>query len=326
MTALIVVTFFILLFTALFLKIEYGREFNTAIVSTACSLTDCSRGSIAFIGWLTACVTPLYVLVAICWWKRWNLAGHIAWSIVAVAICFVSVMFLQIDYDDSLVALSAGPGGPALLHGIKWGLGAWAAAGGSFLIWCIVASVRDTRVHRRLATGMVAAVVLVGGGLSCVTAPEPLRHLMTTQIFPDGTFRVQRDALTRMSGTDLVGCGGQYEGCLRTAELEFTTDDSDAVVRLEIVTMPHQDAAWDVQKAIPEQTGDPTTIRVSDVRSVYLVVATIRHADNRPIQAGEEKWLRWPARLLFWAFDESLGYTYRNYEPRPSDRSAPLTP
>ena len=42
-------------------------------------------------------------------------------------------------------------------------------------------------------------------------------YLMTTQIFPETDLRVQDDVLTRISATDLDGCGDRHPGCLRTS-------------------------------------------------------------------------------------------------------------
>ncbi|GIM76207.1 hypothetical protein Aau02nite_69760 [Amorphoplanes auranticolor] len=298
-----------------------GEGYRDATVAAACAATSCSGSGMAVAGWLLPMTPVLYCSAVYAWFRRSPAVGRVAWIIAGALLFVAAIPFLPGKNGPALAELLDGPGSTAFGGGMRWGLGALGAAVGLLVLSGIISDrvkIRAWAVAAALAA--CAAATLVGA----ITRAEP-GYLMTTQIFPETSLRVQDDVLTRISATDLDGCGDRHPGCLRTAEFEFTTSDSDAVVRFEIISFPSNDRAWDAWGEAREETGDPATLRVNQVTGEWMTVATVRHADGRAIAPGEEKWLRWPAAQLDYAFRRAIDYSLL-YPPEPTETVGPRTP
>ena len=303
------------------LTLTVGEDFRDATVAAACAVTSCSGAGMAVAGWLLPMTPLLYGLAVYAWFRRSPVAGKVAWIVAGAALFVAALQFLPGKSGPDLAELLDGPGSAAFVSGMKWGMGALSAGVGVLIVCGIIS---DKVKIRGWAVGVALAACAAGTLVGATDRAEP-GYLMTTQIFPEIEIRVQDDVLTRTSATDLDGCGDRHRGCLRTAEFEFTTSDSDAVVRYEVISFPSNDWAWDAWGETREKTGDPATLRVNQVTGEWMTVATVRHADGRAIAAGEEKWLRWPAAQLDYAFRRAIDYSLL-YPPEASEEAAPRTP
>ncbi|WP_305788574.1 hypothetical protein [Symbioplanes lichenis] len=307
-------------------------SFRHATVTGACELTGCSVPGMVAVGCLLALVPLLYVLAVVRLFFRCGRRGKIAWLVAGVVLIVVGAQFAAIGHGPSAEGMIRSPGGPSLFKGINAGIGAlWVAFG---TLGALRLAEKKWRAPFWAGTTIVLLLVTVVGVVSTNSARKDAGPLLTAQIFPQDTLRgesrrggrtraYEDDVLTRTASTDLVGCRDRYAGCLRSSEFQFTTNDSDAVIQFDVVSFPRSDVAWRVWTGLGRETGDPTSIRLTSVTNQWLVVATVRHADGRPIAAGEKKWLRWPARQLEYAFGDAVGYD--RLAPEVSKTVAPLT-
>ena len=263
------------------------------------------------------------VFVLVLWWRfrKAGRAGRTAW-LVAAAVLFVLVVHFLPDPRDRM----SGSGAPALGDGMLWGFGTVVVVGVILMIGILVGKAFD---GPGVWTFIFTTAALFLGGIFAVVdnTDEPgdqAGPLMTTQIFPETTMRLQGDELTRTSATDLAGCEGRYAGCSRTAQFEYTTTDSDAVTRLEIITFPDNTGAW-AASVQTRPSGDPAALVVTNVMREFLLVATVRHADGRAIEPADRPWLRWPAAQLDHAFRDAIGFG-DSQPPSANATAAPKTP
>ncbi len=289
-----------------------------AFVTAACTVTGCSGGWLGFIGWVLA-LAP--VAFAVFFWMFYRGAGRTG-RIVWLALASVQIV-LVLQFVPDPRARTSGAGAGALAAGMLWGFGTLVTAVVVLLVGLLL-----TKLFRGSGqwTGIFVMAVFLGGGIGTVVANEDVSGdlLMTTQIFPETAMRVQGDELTRVSATDLEGCAQLYADCSRTAEFEYTTTDSDAVTRLEIVSFPDNDRAWAAWETV-RPAEDRTQLRIATVTNEFLLVSTVRHADGRVVQPAEEPWLRWPAAQLEYAFRDAIGYGIAE-PPVASETAAPRTP
>lgn len=305
---------------ATYVRIEHGEDFHDATTSAACIVTGCSGSGMALAGWFLA-ITPLLFMLALArWFATSSRRNKIIWIVAGCALTVAVIQFLPGRSGPDLDEMLNSPGGGALASGLTWGIGSMVV--GLVVLGAFTIALPKLKNGGPAAVIAVVLVLLAGGGAAAATAEGDDVYLMTTDIFPETTVRVQDDVLTRTSATDLDGCGGDYDNCLRTAEFDFTTTDSDAVVNLRVISFPDNDAAWDAWHEVKTRTGDPALLREGNVTGEWLLVSTVRHADSRPIQAADEKWLRWPAAQLEYAFRRAIDYSLL-YEPRINETQAP---
>ncbi|MFI5936014.1 hypothetical protein [Actinoplanes sp. NPDC051494] len=71
-------------------------------------------------------------------------------------------------------------------------------------------------------------------------------------------------------------------------------------------------------------TGYATVLRCYRAVHRWLLVSSIRHEDNQPITAADERWLRWPATQLEYAFRRVIDDD-KLYPPVAGTNAAPRT-
>ncbi len=297
----------------------WAQNVRDATLSATCGFTGCNPGATAVVGFLFALTPFAYASLGRGRWEQALGPDRIAWAVGGVVSLLIAAMFLGNGDGESF----PGPGGAGFTHGALWGVMAYLGT----LVVVGLTAIIGLKINREISTRTLVVLGTVAIGICGITvaATAPKNELlMTTQILPETTIRAQGDVLTRVSATDLDGCGGRFDGCRRTAEFEFTTDDSDAVVKLEIVSFADNDRAWDAWGAV-RPPRDPAVLQEVNVTGEWLLLSTVRHGDGRAIAADEEKWLRWPAKQLEWAFRDAIGYSL-TYAPEPSATAAPRTP
>ncbi|WP_153040047.1 hypothetical protein [Actinoplanes sp. TFC3] len=297
----------------------FDEKFRTATVTAACSATGCAGPGMAFAGWLMTLTPALYGLLAGAWFRRLTPVARVGLGTGGALLSVAALAFLPGRHGPDLGEMIRGAGSKAFAHGMLWGFGSQAAIA-AVLIACAIFSAK-----RQVVVAAALLPIIAGGTFACLRAEDLPGYLTTIQVFPQPTVRVQDDILTRTSATDSRGCHDRFDGCLHTAEFEFTTTDSDTVVQFEVISFPDNDRAWDAWGEVREKTGNPATMCLATVTRNWLLVSTMRHSDNRAITPGEQKWLRWPAAQLEYAFRQAIGYTLL-YLPEVSEQTAPRTP
>ncbi|GAA1652423.1 hypothetical protein [Actinoplanes couchii] len=294
-----------------------------ALAAAACWVTGCHDGGLAVVGWMLVMLTLVFGLGAGFSFRHCGIRGRIVLLVLGTAT--LTVVFLLAPDPRTRMT---GDGSTELSSGMLWGIGTLAVGGVLLLLGMFIARVVGS--GSGIVPGLLVFATLVLGGIfTYVDNHDDSADavIMTTHIFPEVTMRLQGDDLTRVSATDLQGCAGRYQGCEHTAEFQYTTTDSDAVVDLEIIWFPSAvDTwnAWDSQRTV-NRSADGTSLRVSDQMHEHLMISTVRHADGRVIAAADEKWLRWPAAQLHQEVKERHHYK-RVPSLKISETAAPLHP
>jgi hypothetical protein len=328
---------------------EYAEDLRDATTNFGCALTGCSGSGMGLVGWFLPLTPLLYGLAMAQWFQRAGSLGRWALIGLGVALFVVAMQFIPGKGGPDLADLFRQPGGPALAEGMIWGYGTLVLALVTLgVVGAIAGRTPTTKpeetpvgpvVHRRAFKGaqsypiapgpfrghapaIATLIVIVFGGLAAATATVGRSgFLLADQIFPETQVRVQSITYTRESSTSLDGCAEKLSGCLRTAEFDFTTSDSDARINFRVISFPDNDAAWDAWQDLRDPR-DPAALREKNVTGEFFTVATVRHADGRPIETADEKWLRWSADQLEYAFRRAIDYSLLT-EPKPSETSAP---
>lgn len=289
------------------------------LAAVSCRVTGCSGGGMALIGWMLVLGVPVFGIVTWVLFPRSGVRGRIV--LLVLGMLTATFVFLMLpDPRDQMT----GDGAAALGDGMLWGFGTVVV--GTVLLLVALLFNRMISGSGIVPFFAVSTTLILGGIFAFIDNHDDDDDavIMTTHIFPDVTMRIEGDDLTRVSATDRTGCAGRYPGCGHTAEFEYTTTDSDAVVHLEIVWFPSAVDAWDAEQTVPP-SADPTALRVSSVNHEHVLVSTVRHADGRPIERADEPWLRWPHAQLDYAFRLRWGFK-RVYSLEPTSTAAPRTP
>ena len=304
----------VVLFVLVLTQMEYGEDFRDATVNAACQVTGCSGPGIALIGFLMTLSPFLYAGALVLWWRRTPIAGRVILVLAGALLAIAMVMFLP-SRRRGLDELVDGAGAEALVRGMNWGVLSVFAA----VVVGVLAGIASSRIRVRPLPVWTAVGLVVGTLLIIAMTGAPAGHPVASQIFPETTLRVNGDTLTRQWSEDREGCDriladpAPLRRCLWTAEFQFTTSDSDAVVRFSAVMFADNDAVRDAENGIRERARpagiDGDALLVTDATGTWLTVAAVRHADGRAIVEADQRWLRWPAAQLRYAFAQATGYS-----------------
>ncbi|WP_128763651.1 hypothetical protein [Micromonospora sp. MW-13] len=309
----------------------FGDEGRAWLQENACAVTGCTGPGMATAGWLLIALPLLYVVTVGACWSRLPGRARPVVILVGAPLVMSGLLFVpgrRIDLDE----LVDGPGQYATATGITW-----AGAGvGLFVLALLVVPVlaKNRKVSLPTAwTPLVAAgacLAMLGVALARVD-PVPVTADLA---FPERTFTVEGDTLTRTSAADQRGCAGVLEddrpldGCLRTVRGSWTTDDSDAVVRLAAVLFPSRSAARERRGSLPDGTGQAgitgEAIDVVSVSGNWVLFTGVGHADGRAVAGTDRGYLLWAAT--------QVGYRFIGHQvgllvsPTPKDGIGPRTP
>jgi len=311
------------------LRMGAGDDLRDRTVALACWLTSCSAPGTAVIGWLMTASPLLYAGLTILLWRRVAVVVRAGLVALGVTLFGLVVCFLPTKGGPKLADLVRGPGAEALVTGMNWGLLTIAGSVAALIALAIAGSGRPVRPW-----AYPVVLTLVGAGMlaAAVLRAEPARPVAATLFAPALT--VNDDVLTRTSATERDGCDGVLadaavlDGCLRTYDFGFTTSDSDAVIRFFAVMYASDDGASDARGRFRDGTrpaGAPgDALVVPEVTGAWLTVAVVGHPDGRAITVDEQRWLRWPAAQLRYAFARAIDHSLAT-EPEPSGSVAPRT-
>ncbi|MGB2571768.1 hypothetical protein ACPFP2_25440 [Micromonospora citrea] len=312
-------------------QVVLGDEGRAWIQERACATSGCTGPAMAVAGWLLIALPFLLVVTYVAFWSRLNRPARIAGIGLAVPLAVAGLLFVP-GRGSSLDELVDGPGSDALATGITWagvGVGAGVVA---LLVVSLLAAKRSVvlpEVWSSLTT-IGACVAMLGVALGRVD-PVPVT---AAQALPERTFTVAGDTLTRTAARDQPGCAGVLpdegllDGCLRTVEGTWTTDDSDAVVHLVAVFFPSESMARERRDALPDDvaqtgvTGDVLT--VESVSGSWVLFSSVGHADGRKIAEADRGWLLWSSGQVAYRFiGHQVGLLVA---PSPKNGIGPRTP
>ncbi|WP_091281055.1 hypothetical protein [Micromonospora haikouensis] len=328
-------------------SVMIGPATRERIEGYACAVTGCTGPGMATAGWLLITVPFVYVVTAVALWSR--LPGRARPVVVVVAAPLVLGAYLFIpsrrrDLDDLL----DGPAQYATATGITW---AWAGLALALLALLVVAVLADIRKtvpaesrgtvsaeRRKTPLPPVWAPLVAAGACLAMLGvalgradPVPVTAELA---FPERTFTAAGDTLTRTSADDQRGCAGVLDdddrlaGCVRTVRGSWTTDDSDAVVRLAAVLFPTEAVARERRGPLRSGTAqaglDGETVDVVSTSGNWVLFVSVGHADGRAIARSDRGHLMWAASQVVYRF---IGYQVGLLvAPTPKDGIGPRTP
>ncbi|WP_229403185.1 hypothetical protein [Micromonospora okii] len=287
----------------------FGDQARAWLQESACAVTGCTGPGMATAGWLLVALPFLYVVAAVAGWSRLPRRARIAVPAIGAPLVAAGLLFVpgkRVDLDD----LVGGPGEYATATGITW---AGAGVGLSVLVFVVVATV----AANRRASLPVAWAPLVAAGVCLASLGVGLARVdpvpVTADVaFPERTFTVAGDTLTRTSTGQRRGCAGVLAddrllaGCLRTVRGSWTTDDSDAVVYLAAVFFPSESVARERRRSLRSGTAqaglDGETVDVVSRSGSWLIFASAGHADGRTIAEAERGHLLWASTQVVYRF------------------------
>ncbi|SCG49690.1 hypothetical protein GA0070614_1813 [Micromonospora coxensis] len=315
----------------LVVQVVFGAEGRAWFQERACATSGCTGPAMTVVGWLLIALPFLLVVPYIAYWSRLNPPARAAGLVVVVPLAVAGLLFVP-GRGSSLDELVDGPGSDALATGITWA-GVGIAVGVLALLVVSVIAARRRAVLPKLwstLTTIGACVAMLGVALGRV-APVPVT---AAQALPERTFTAAGDTLTRTAARDQPGCAGVLpdegllDGCLRTVEGTWTTDDSDAVVHLAAVFFPSESMARDRRAGLPDDvaqtgvTGDVLT--VESVSGSWVLFSSVGHADGRTIAEADRGWLLWSSGQVAYRFiGHQVGFLVA---PSPKNGIGPRTP
>ncbi|WP_432955290.1 hypothetical protein [Micromonospora haikouensis] len=305
-----------------------GRD---RIQGYACAVTGCTGPGMATAGWLLITVPFLYVVAAVALWSR--LPGRARPVLILLAAPLVVGGFLFVpggrnDLDD----LVDGPARYATATGITWAGAGVALAVLTLLVVAVLAENRKVALPPVWASLVAAGACLAMLGVA-LGRVEPVP--VTAELaLPERTFTVAGDTLTRTSTDDRRGCAGvlagdgRLDGCVRTVRGSWTTDDSDAVVRLAAVLFPTEAVARERRGPLRSGTAQAglagETVDVVSTSGSWVLFVSVGHADGRAIARDDRGHLMWAASQVAYRF---IGYQVGLLvAPTPKDGIGPRTP
>ncbi|BCJ63121.1 hypothetical protein [Polymorphospora rubra] len=312
----------------------FAVPIRTTVVSAACRITACSGAGMVTAGWLVIALPLLILITGLLLGRRAGRIGQAALIVAGILAGLVALVFVP-GRGSSFASImrGAGAGADQMATGIRWGLLGLLAAG--MLAVAALMMAQRLRGPVRVATATAAALALVATlGVAWVRATPT--YLTAADVFPEASFTIGGNTLTRQSSADRRGCAGvlpddgplERAPCIRTLHVTFTTDDSDALVNFRAVLYPSNDDARAVREALPDGLapadahGDVRT--VFSVGGTWLLIGAVGHADGRPIQAADRGWLLWALKCVTYRFlgvQSGIGV-----EPTPENGIGPRRP
>ncbi|MDG4815046.1 hypothetical protein O7628_05940 [Micromonospora sp. WMMD956] len=328
-------------------SVVIGPASRERIEGYACAVTGCTGPGMATAGWLLITVPFLSVVTAVAFWSRLPGRARTAVAVVAAPLVLGAYLFIpsrRRDLDDLL----DGPARYATATGITWAWAGLALALLGLLVVAVLADIRKTtpaESKKTMPTGRGKAALppvwapLVAAGACLAMLGVALGRAdpvpVTAELaFPERTFTVAGDTLTRTSADDQRGCAGVLDdderlaGCVRTVRGSWTTDDSDAVVRLAAVLFPTEDAARERRGPLRSGTAqaglDGDTADVVSTSKNWVLFVSVGHADGRAIDRADRGHLMWAASQVVYRFiGHQVGLLVA---PTPKDGIGPRTP
>ncbi|MFC5940271.1 hypothetical protein [Micromonospora harpali] len=305
-----------------------GRD---RIQGYACAATGCTGPGMATAGWLLITVPFLYVVAAVALWSR--LPGRARPVLILLAAPLVVGGFLFVpggrnDLDD----LVDGPARYATATGVTWAGAGVALAVLTLLVVAVLAENMKVALPPVWASLVAAGACLAMLGVA-LGRVEPVP--VTAELaLPERTFTAAGDTLNRTSADDQRGCAGVLDdderlaGCVRTVRGSWTTDDSDAVVRLAAVLFPTEAVARERRGPLRSGTAQAglagETVDVVSTSGSWVLFVSVGHADGRAIARSDRGHLMWAASQVAYRF---IGYQVGLLvAPTPKDGIGPRTP
>lgn len=302
------------------------------LIGFACDITACSAAGMTASGWFIVVLPAIVIAVVAKLWSRLGRVIRFAVMLLAVApAAGLALSFLPGKYQ-SIYDLVGGPGSEQLAVGLVWSAGAFGVA----LVLSLTTAALSTRVSaiaRRIRPIVtVTSIAVVLAALPTAISQARPTYVRAGEIFP-GTIRMNGDTLTRTMAHDQRGCDGvlpddgllDRADCQLTVHVEFTTDDSDAVVTLRAVLYRDDETADRVRDGLPDRltlVGAPVdSITMVSTTREWVLIGTAAHADGRPVIEADRGWLLWPLRQVSYHFiGVQVGLLV---EPAPKDGIAP---
>jgi hypothetical protein len=311
---------------------DYGRYL---VNGAACQLTGCSKTGMVAAGWIVV-VTPAVLLTfAVRMWRAANLIGQIGVALACTVTAGTAALF--IPKDDTYGPFIDGPGADQLATGLSWALAgallAGAAVGAAAWHSSRLRRLKAPR-HHGVAYAVAAVVLLASLPIAIGRARET--NLSARQVFPESTLAMNNDLLRRESVADQQGCDGvlpdnallNKHECLLTMKAVFSTDDSDAVAHFWAVLYRNEATATAVLNKLPKDvtpvgvTGKAVT--VTSMSRSWVLIGAAAHADGRPIDSADRRWVGWPLQQVTYRFIGVQGG--RLMDPSPTVELGPRIP
>jgi hypothetical protein len=309
----------------------FGDEVRAWLQESACAATGCTGPGMAAAGWLLVALPFGYGATVVAYWPRLSGPTRIAALLMGAPLVAAGLLFAptrRVDLDD----LVGGPGEYATATGLTWAGWGVGLAVAAFVVVGVFATNRKASLPAAWAplVAVGACVSMLGVALARVD-PVPVTADLA---FPERSFTVAGDTLTRTSTGQQRGCAGVLpedrllDGCVRTVRGSWTTDDSDAVVRVAAVLFPSESAARERRGSVRSGTAqaglDGDTVDVVSRSGSWLIFVSAGHADGRTIARAERGYVLWASSQVVYRFiGHQAGLLVA---PTPKNGIGPRTP